>query len=115
MRAKCWVTSGYGAQDPTSPDGAILGGRLCWKGPEASAGLDGLVPSPRALEVQDSRENQWKGCILVESTLVSGLRKQAHLGGQPRSTLTSPPGPLLEDLRFSAGLILVMNFRSGSV
>ena len=80
-----------------------------------SAGLDGLVPSPRALGAQNSRENQWEECILVESTLDSGLRKQAFLGGQPHSMLTSPPGSLLEDLGFSGGLFLVMNLRSGSV
>lgn len=99
-----------------SLDDAVPGRRLCWKGPEASAGLDGLVPSPRALGGgQNSRENQWEGCILVESTLDSGLRKQALLGGQPYTMPTSPPGPLLEDPGFSGGLFLVMNFRSGSI
>lgn len=79
--------------------------RSAWPGPQPQ--------SPGGAELQ---REPMEGMHFSRKHLGLRIKKASPSWlGQPRSTLTSPPGPLLEDLRFSGGLILVMNFRSGSV
>ncbi|OWK01619.1 hypothetical protein Celaphus_00017554 [Cervus elaphus hippelaphus] len=90
-RAECWVTSGYGAQDSTSPDGAVLGGRLCWKGPESEARRPrenpGAGVGPRPLDGGTS-PGMRAGRAASErlSPAGSGLSSRARIRPEPQSS-----------------------------